>query len=252
MSSDPFLFFINTPSFLPSVASLFHTYTPSYLTSRFPLSFFPYIDPKAAAAGIGPLTASSNISDLSSNDKCVTTAHRPLLVSTTCHGMGLDFLFLFPCSMGKVLQNRVRYVENRVQELESQLSDERHVFGYRLQDLVSRYGELLGHKDRLEKQLEEKMRAAQVFSNQASTLEYRVQELKHKNIELFGEKGKLKKQLENTRKAGLLFMNAANEYQEIVHKQVKAMVEESKDTKKAGLLFMNEADEYQEVAEKRS
>jgi predicted nucleic acid-binding Zn-ribbon protein len=104
------------------------------------------------------------------------------------------------------------------------LSDERQAFQYRMQGLEHKNGKLYHGKGELWKQLEEKTRMAQVYSSKVSTLEYKVTEL---NV----EKGKVEKQLEDTRKAGVLFMNAADEYQEVVEREIKTVVQELKDTK---------------------
>jgi methylthioribose-1-phosphate isomerase len=95
----------------------------------------------------------------------------------------------------------------------------------------------------LEKQLEEKSRANQVLSSKVSTLEYKV-------TKLSVEKCKVEKQLEDTRKAGVLFMNAADEYQEVVEREIKTLVQELKDTRTMGVMFMNAADRYQDMVEK--
>jgi methylthioribose-1-phosphate isomerase len=128
-----------------------------------------------------------------------------------------------------------------------ELDDERRVHGYKMRELVRKNGDLSHEKGRLEKQLEDLTRA---FSRQVSAREYMVMELKRQNTELTTAQGELKKQLDNTRKAGVLFMNAAGEYQEVVEREIRTVVQELKDTRMTGVMFMNAADEYQEVVEK--
>jgi chromosome segregation ATPase len=128
-----------------------------------------------------------------------------------------------------------------------ELDDERRVHGYKMRELVRKNGDLSHEKGRLEKQLEDLTRA---FSRQVSAREYMVMELKRQNTELTTAQGELKKQLDNTRKAGVLFMNAAGEYQEVVEREIRTVVQELKDTRMTGVMFMNAADEYRSSRER--
>jgi chromosome segregation ATPase len=151
----------------------------------------------------------------------------------------------------------VRQLKNRVSNLETQLSDERQTYWYRMGNLMREKELLSSEKANLVKQLNEKSRANQVLSSKVSTLEYKdqvlsskVSTLEYKVTKLSVEKGKVEKQLEDTRKTGVLFMNVADEYQEVVEREIKTLVQELKDTRTMGVMFMNAADRYQDMVEK--